>query len=346
MLRVSCPDENLLVAFATARASDDTRTTVVAHLDACATCRRLVAALARGHKENVNAPAPFQASERSLRVAETLRAPGTVIDDRFRLDRFLGSGATSEVWGATDETGRSYALKFMRGDSAVVKQRMLREARIATRLVHPGIVRVHSVHDGAHGLYLVLDWVAGESLEKTLEGGLLPRRTALHLVADVAEALAFAHANGIVHRDLKPANLMVNKTDNDLLRVTLLDLGVAKPMTSDGTKLTATGASVGTPHYMAPEQLFGETDVDGRADVWALGVLLFGLLTGESPIEGSGVGEVYKAMVLRKKTDLGETVPTLAPELAQLYREMTHFDRSLRLGDLRLASTTLRRHAQ
>ena len=341
MVRVSCPDENILVAFATARASEDTRTSVIAHLDGCSTCRRLVAALARGRKVQTDA----KASERSLRVAETLLAPSAIIDGRFRLERFLGSGATSQVWGAIDVSGRRFALKFMRGEAPTVRQRMMREAQIAMRLIHPGIVRVHSVHESEHGLYIVLDWVDGISLEKHLEDGLLPTRTALHLVADLSDALAFAHENGIVHRDLKPANLMVKPADYQRLSVVLLDLGVAKPM-DGGTKLTATGASVGTPHFMAPEQLFGEPNVDGRADVWALGVLLFGLLTGRLPIEGSRIGEVYKAVVRQQKADLGAIVPTLPDELAQLYRDMTHFDRAARLGDLKQAAATLRRHAK
>ena len=342
MVRVSCPDENILVAFATARASDDTRTTVIAHLGGCSTCRRLVAALARGRKVQSAAVA----SERSMRVAETLLAPGSIIDGRFRLDRLLGSGATSQVWGAIDSTGRRFALKFMRGEVPVVKQRMLREAEIATRLIHPGIVRVHGLHESDHGFYIVFDWVDGISLEKHLEDGLLPTPVTLHLIADLADALAFAHENGIVHRDLKPANLMVKPTDHQRLIVTLLDLGVAKPMMEGGTKLTATGASVGTPHFMAPEQLFGEAGVDGRADVWALGVLFFRLLTGRLPINGSRVGEVYKAIVRRQKADLGELLPELPHELAQLYRDMTHFERLQRLANLRGAAAILRRHAK
>ncbi|WP_070196464.1 serine/threonine-protein kinase [Streptomyces oceani] len=223
--------------------------------------------------------------------------PGTrIAGDRYELCEPLGEGGMAEVFRAWDTAlGRSVAVKFMRlggedGADAERRKRFHREAQHAARLAHARLAAIHDVgdhvlEDGARMPYLVMEWVPGRTLAETLaeRGGGLPWETALRLVAEVLEALEFVHAQDLVHRDIKPANVMVTEQGG----VKVMDFGIARAIAPDNqlTSLTGTGfASPGTPHYMAPEQAEGG-HLDGRTDLYAVGVLLFELLTGSTPFE-------------------------------------------------------------
>jgi hypothetical protein len=168
-------------------------------------------------------------------------------------------------------------------------RRFAREARSAARVHHPGVVGIHAVGELADGRpYLAMQFVEGEPLDKVLANGPISAPRALRLTRLIASALSETHAADVVHRDLKPTNIVWRRDRNGDDHVTLVDFGIAvcKPGNADATRLTADGL-IGTPHYMSPEQAHGE-QVDARADLYALGCLLFELVTGKPPFEGSG----------------------------------------------------------
>ncbi|HBP22578.1 MAG TPA: hypothetical protein DEA08_32965 [Planctomycetes bacterium] len=210
--------------------------------------------------------------------AEDLPRPGTQIDD-FLLLRLLGQGGMGQVYLARDErVGREVALKLLTGTGEASRERFQREGELASRLRHPGIVQVHSAGEHGSYRYLVCELVPGaRPLDEAWREVRLRRRVSW--VRAAARALGYAHGKGVVHRDVKPANLLVD--ERGTLRVA--DFGVAAA--ADLERLTQTGAAVGTPTHMSPEQLSGERATPAT-DVWGLGVVLYQALTDELPFAG------------------------------------------------------------
>jgi tRNA A-37 threonylcarbamoyl transferase component Bud32/Tfp pilus assembly protein PilF len=204
------------------------------------------------------------------------------IGDRYKLDRELGRGGMAIVYLATDTRhDRQVALKVMHPDLALAlgRERFLREIRFAAKLSHPHILTVHDSGDANGLLYYVMPYAEGETLRDRLKREKqLPVRDAVHVAREVADALGYAHASGIVHRDIKPENILLSSG-----HAVVADFGIASAVDlARDEHLTATGTSLGTPAYMSPEQAMGE-NVDARADVWALGCVLFEMLAGEPP---------------------------------------------------------------
>jgi serine/threonine protein kinase len=249
---------------------------------------------------------------------------GTTLFDQFHITGFIGSGATGRVYRAWQRgTEREVAVKLLHPDLAdrhPVRQRFLREARAAARLRHPSIVTVHMVGETEEGLpYLVMEHVEGATLEETLarSGPLSPPR-AVAIARQIASALAEAHAAGVVHRDLKPANVLLVARRGAAEQVKLLDFGIAKVVgrvtnTEEAVEITREGAIFGTPQYLAPEQACGAR-IDGRADLYSLGVILYRMLSGRVPFDGSGVAVVL-AQLDREPELLGAIAPSLYPRL-------------------------------
>jgi TolB-like protein/tetratricopeptide (TPR) repeat protein len=227
----------------------------------------------------------------------------------YTLLRELGRGGMATVHLAIQESlGREVALKRLAptgGDAdGVAAERFLREARIAASLHHPNILPIHDfgVHEGVP--YLAMEYEAGGTIAP-MTGEKLAPREALRLVRDVASALDYAHARGVVHRDIKPDNIL-RRADGGAM---LSDFGIARLMQGDSV-LTTEGTSVGTPHYMSPEQLRGEK-VDGRSDLYGLGVVLWQLLTGELPYSGTDAWSIGTQ-------HLAADIPRLPPALGHL----------------------------
>ena len=212
----------------------------------------------------------------------------------YELLSVLGQGASGTVYLARRPgIERMFALKLLAADlDTEGRARVQREAQIASRIDHPGIVRV--VDFGVLGpqLYIVMEHVPGPTLRDVLAQGSLPPDQAASIVAQIGKAIDAAHAAGVVHRDLKPANVILDARDN-LPKVT--DFGLARD-TRAAQKLTKPGEVIGTPYYMAPEQIHG-AEVDARTDVYAMGVLLYELLTGKRPFEGKSVAAVVHAIL-------------------------------------------------
>lgn len=216
--------------------------------------------------------------------------------DGFAIEAVLGGGAFSTVYRARQiGLDRVVALKVPTHEIAadpVMARRFAREARAASRVTHPGVVGIHAVGELPDGRpYIAMQLVDGAPLDRMFVAhprGIPPRR-ALAIVRQLASALSETHAADVIHRDLKPSNIMWRVDRNGDDRLTLVDFGIAvsRPGTADATRLTS-GGLIGTPHYMSPEQAQGE-HVDGRADLYALGVILFELVTGDTPFSGSGV---------------------------------------------------------
>jgi hypothetical protein len=206
---------------------------------------------------------------------------------RYELRDLLGAGAFGAVWRAWDaELTRDVALKLPRAGQVLGpadEERFLREARAAARLHHPGIVAVHDVGRDHDTLYLVSELVHGISLADWLKRRRFSFREAAQLIAQLADALDFAHRQGVVHRDVKPSNIMLES--GDTLTPRLMDFGLALRNAGEIT-MTLDGQMLGTPAYVSPEQLRNPHGVDGRSDVYSLGVILYELLTGELPFRG------------------------------------------------------------
>ncbi len=226
---------------------------------------------------------------------------GRVVGGRYRIVRLLGAGGMGEVFEAEHlEVGRRFALKMLSArltDRAVFIERFRREARAAASVGHPGIVDVVDLGLADDGTpYLVMELLSGESLRAMLQReGTLPEAEAVSIAKELSEALAALHAQGVLHRDLKPDNVFLQVAPN-VPRVKVLDFGLAKYLVEEGEPLTATGGVMGTPAYMAPEQIRAEA-VDGRTDVYSVGVILFECLTGQAPhIAGTPAAIVAKAI--------------------------------------------------
>jgi len=241
------------------------------------------------------------------------------------LDR-LGSGGMGVVWLAQDEQlGRKVALKTLREDvasSPEKRARFDREARAVAALNHPNIVTLYSTDLKAEPPYLVMEYVDGITLDEAIPSGGLPSAEVLRIGADIADALAAAHAHGIVHRDLKPGNVLLAKDG----RVKVVDFGLARALEGNRdpldshtgqTSLTQEGLAVGTLHYMSPEQLQLRR-VDHRTDLFSLGVVLFEMATGELPFAGESAAMVISAMLRDKPRRIDERQGRIAPQIADL----------------------------
>ncbi|MEZ4394707.1 MAG: serine/threonine-protein kinase [Polyangiales bacterium] len=251
---------------------------------------------------------------------------GELLDARYRLKARIGEGGMGSVWVAENVAikGSEVALKVMHSTfahDATVVSRFRAEAEATVRIGHPNIVKVFDFGELADGTpYLVMERLYGESLAERLErvGALAPRE-AVTILRAVLDALEAAHEKDIVHRDLKPENLFLAGEGAEACPK-ILDFGVSKILGGDAerVRLTRTGALVGTPAYMAPEQALGEAAVDIRADLWAMGVILYELVSGRLPYDGQNYNAMLVQIVTGRPRPVTDHVPSLDPGLVQV----------------------------
>ncbi|MBA3532861.1 MAG: serine/threonine protein kinase, partial [Ardenticatenales bacterium] len=246
--------------------------------------------------------------------------PGTILKERYRLERLLGEGGTAQVWLATDERmGRQVAIKILRPQYAKdegLLERFRREARIVAHLDSPYIVQVYDVEMSEGISFIVMEYIDGQDLKELIrfEGAMPPQR-ALSLLRDIAMGVAVAHEAGLIHRDLKPGNVLISKQGE----VKVTDFGIARDMAGAG--LTEPGKVWGTSHYIAPEQAMGRP-LTPAADIYSLGVLLFELLTGKLPFPGDDPVAVAIAHIQEPPPDIQTLKPSLPAGVARLVSRM------------------------
>jgi tRNA A-37 threonylcarbamoyl transferase component Bud32 len=250
-------------------------------------------------------------------MTEPLERLRTALADRYRIERELGAGGMATVYLAQDlKHRRQVALKVLHPElsASLGAERFLREVTIAAGLNHPHILAVHDSGAADGVLFYVMPYVDGPSLRQRLEReGELPVPDAVRILREIAGAMAFAHQRGIVHRDLKPENVLLSGE-----HAIVADFGVAKALhlSGAGAGLTGTGMAIGTPAYMAPEQAAADPMTDHRADVYALGVLGYELLTGAPPFVGGSPQQTVVAHLTRAPEPLESVRPGIPPRLA------------------------------
>lgn len=242
-----------------------------------------------------------------------------VLSESYELDKEIGRGGMGIVYKARDRRlKRSVAIKLLPPELAYraeIRTRFLREAETAAQLSHPNIVPIYSVDEKEGLVYFVMAYIDGENLAVRLHRtGAIPSDEVRRLIVDTSRALAFAHDRGVVHRDIKPDNILIDSGG----RVMVTDFGIARAI-SEGAdaRLTATGMAIGTPAYMSPEQSMGEREVDGRSDLYSLGVVGYQMLTGELPFNASSTPALLVKHLSEVPQPIQQRCPGVAPDLGR-----------------------------
>jgi serine/threonine-protein kinase len=264
---------------------------------------------------------------------------GSVLCQKWRLDALLGVGGMAAVYAATHRNGKRVAVKVLHAflcGSDEARARFLREGYAANAIRHPGVVSVHDDDKTADGaVFLVMDLLDGETLDArwARKGRRLPVEEVLATTSEVLGVLAAAHAAAIVHRDIKPENVFLTTAGE----VRVLDFGIARVRElSAGAGVTQTGAAMGTPSFMPPEQARGRwDDVDARSDVWSLGAMMFTLLAGRYVHEAETVNEALLSAMTQPAPRLASVWPQVPEAVARVVDRALAFERNARFQDAR-----------
>jgi serine/threonine protein kinase len=266
-------------------------------------------------------------------------SPGEILDGKYRIGELLGEGAMGLVFEAQHLLlDKKVAVKVLRPEltgNEELRRRFEIEARAAAAVAHPNVVTVSDMGRTAHGaVYFVMDRLVGETLAHRLERvGYLPFPTTVAIALEILEALEAAHAVGLVHRDLKPENVFIAAGPGGRERVKVLDFGVAKVNALGGSSsATRTGVLIGTPQFMAPEQARGDRQLDARADLYALGVMFYLMVSGRAPFRGDSAVAMIAALLTETPTDLALLCPDLPPAVVSLVTSAMSRDREQRPG--------------
>lgn len=253
--------------------------------------------------------------------SEASRLIGAVLWGRFRLDRLLGEGGVGIVYEATVlATGLKVAIKVLRPEfhhNEDIVRRFFEEAAVSAKLNHPNIIQIHEAGRAEDGTpCLVMELLVGRPLSAALEvSGAVPLTFAIFVLQSALEALDFAHKQGVVHRDLKPDNLFVVNDSLGTPSIKLVDFGIAKVMDLAGGigARTRTGALLGTPAYMSPEQLIDPRRVDPRTDLWSMAIIFYEMLAAQDPFPAENPMEQIHLLLSASPTPIAEIKPELAP---------------------------------
>ncbi len=249
---------------------------------------------------------------------------GQVLASKYRLEELLGSGGMGHVYRATNElVGRPVAIKLLRPEHAAneqVVERFLREARAANLVRHPNVVDVLDIgKDEGGSPFIVQELLKGQDLAHyAQERGRLSLDEVVDLICPVIDAIAEAHTQGVVHRDLKPENVFLARDPGGRVTPKLLDFGISKVRATGNVRATEVGVMMGTPAYMPPEQLQGARDTDARSDVWALGVMLFELLSGRLPFVADEAPALFVKIATQDAPKLSEVCDDVPPNVSKI----------------------------
>ena len=252
-----------------------------------------------------------------------------VLSAHYELDREIGRGGFGIVYRAKDRRlKRTVAIKILPPELAFrseIKTRFLREAETAAQLSHPNIVPIYSVDEAEGIVFFVMAYISGDNLAKRLhDRGVLPVEETRRIIRDVADALAYAHERGVVHRDIKPDNILL---DEEHARPMVTDFGIARAVSDGGdSRLTATGMAIGTPAYMSPEQAAGDRDIDGRSDLYSLGILGYQMLVGEPPFMASSTPAILVKHISERPVPVDQRRADVSPDLARAVMMMLEKD--------------------
>jgi serine/threonine-protein kinase len=269
---------------------------------------------------------------------------GLLVAGKYRLLRHLGQGGMGAVWVARHElTDREFAIKFLHPNALQqpkVVARFLQEARVSGRLRHPSILEIFDVGTATemgNVPFLVMELLEGAPLDAVIRNHRgVPLRFALLVVRELARAVGIANEKGVVHRDIKPANVFLHRSPVGGILPKLLDFGISKLAPNDGSTLdagiglTQTGAVLGSPLYMSPEQASGRRDVDGRSDVHALGVLLYEALAGRSPFASTTYNTLIVEIIMHERPRVDAHVAGVPQGVGDLVAKAVERDRELR----------------
>ncbi|MEI9936129.1 MAG: protein kinase [Pseudomonadota bacterium] len=291
-------------------------------------------------------PSPLPQSDRFA------LGPGTIVGGKYRIDGFLGTGGMGVVLSATHlELDAPVAIKIVRDDFAAneaVVSRLLFEARAVARMQSVHVVRVLDVARLPNGApYIVMEKLRGGDMAVLLEQrSAIPVAEAVAYLLQACEGLIEAHGLGIVHRDLKPENLFLAVTPEGVV-LKILDFGISKDLGTTlrqgkRTTLTKGGAAVGSPSYMAPEQICAAPNLDARADIWSLGTILFELLTGRCPFEAETVALMYQKVLTEAAPSLLDVLPSAPSELNTIIQLCLQKDPEERFQTVQELATALR----
>ena len=242
----------------------------------------------------------------------------TALSPAYEIERELHGAGMSRVFVATDRSlGRKVVIKVLPPEltAGVNRERFRREIQVAAQLQHPHIVTLLSAGEDGELLYYTMPYIEGESLRHSLEKGPLAVKDVVRMLHDVVDALAYAHARGVIHRDIKPGNILRQGS-----HALVTDFGVAKALNAamPVSGITSAGMAIGTPAYMAPEQLAGDPAADHRIDIYAVGLLAYELLTGESPFTGPSPQATMAAQLTRDPEPLYQCCPDVPPALSAI----------------------------
>ena len=242
--------------------------------------------------------------------------------DHFQIERLIARSGMASIFQGTDlNTGQTVAIKIPHPEmecDPIFFERFQREEEIGIKLDHPGVMRVYP-NEGRSDLYIVMEWVHGKLLREILAtGGKMPAERAIHLVIKICRALDHIHSHGVVHRDLKPENIMVDEHDN----IKIIDFGISANAGSRRITFAKLTDTMGTPDYISPEQVKGGRG-DARSDVYAVGVMLYEMLTGRVPFTGSNPFAIMNDRLLNNPIPPRELNPEISPQLQEvLYRAL------------------------
>ncbi len=241
--------------------------------------------------------------------------------DGYRIDAEVARSGMATIYRAVDtRDGRVVALKIPHPDmeaAPIPFDRFQREAGIGEKLHHPGVMRVFGGEKRSR-VYMVMEWCDGRLLREILNEGRLPQERSLRIAVEVLEALEYIHKNGVIHRDLKPENIMLDEQDG----VKLIDFGIAGDAAARRLTYANITAALGSPNYISPEQAKGKRG-DGRSDIYAMGVILYEMLTGTTPFQGKTPVEIINDRLLNSPTPPSVAEPSITPQLQEvLYRAL------------------------